>query len=164
MNRHCPVFLIESCAAIASERFLTSATLPLNVFTHKLSEHLNKYYLQISSDMLGDIAESYLRVLFESNVEEANEVLKSYVYNRINFRRTGKKRSWGSAISNPSKGLKNLQFDFGLARRNFRAYIYSYKNHAANSRSNGWTLDKFEYIDFIQEIADFQYSGFDLMS
>jgi len=64
--------------------------------------------------MLGDIAESYLRVLVESNVEEANEVLKSYVYNRINFRRTGKKRSWGSAISNPSKGLKNLQFQIAV--------------------------------------------------
>jgi len=163
MNRHCPVFLIESCAAIASGKFLTSATLPLNVFTNKLSGHLNNYYLPISADMLGDIAESYLRVLIESNVEEANEVLKSYVYNRVNFRRTGKNRSWGSAISNPSKGLKSLQFDFGLARRNFRAYIYSYKNHATNSRANGWTLDQFDHADFIKEIAHFEYSGSDLL-
>ena len=163
MNRHCPVFLIESCAAIASDKFLTSATLPLNVFTNKLSEHLNNYYLPISADMLSDIAESFLLLLLESNVEEANEVLKSYVYNRVNFRRTGKNRSWGSAISNPSKGLKSLQFDFGLARRNFRAYIYSYKNHATNSRANGWTLDKFHHADFIREIANFEYSGFDLL-
>lgn len=164
MNRHCPVFLIESCAAIASDKFLTSSTLPLNLFTNKLAEHLKNFYLPISSEMLSDIAESYLRVLVESNMDEANEVLKSYVYNRINFRRTGKKRSWGSAISNPSKGLKNLQFDFGLARRNFRAYVFSYKNHAANSRANGWTLDKFEYVNFIQEIANFEYSAFDLLN
>ena len=164
MNRHCPVFIIESCAAIASDKFITSATLPLNVFTNKLSEHLNKYYLPISADMLGDIAESYLRVLVESNIDDSNDLLKSYVYNRIHFRRTGKNRSWGSAISNPGKGLKNLQFDFGLARRNFRAYIYSYKNHAANSRANGWTLDKFDHADFIKEIADFEYSGFDLLN
>jgi hypothetical protein len=137
MNRHCPVFIIESCAAIASDKFITSATLPLNVFTNKLSEHLNNHYIPISADMLGDIAESYLRVLVESNIDDSNELLKSYVYNRINFR---------------------------LARRNFRAYIYSYKNHAANSRANGWTLDKFEHANFIKEIANFEYSGFDLLN
>ena len=164
MNRHCPVFLIEACAAIAAEKFIMSATLPLDVFTKKLSEHLNKYYLVVTADMLSDIAEGYLRVLSESNIDEANELLKSYLYNRVNFRRTGKKRAWGSAISNPSKGLKNLQFDFGLARRNFRAFVFSYKNHATNSRANGWTLESFEHVEFIKEISTFEYSGFDFLS
>ena len=164
MNRYCPVFLIEVCAAIAAEKFVMSATLPLEVFTKKLSQHLNKYYLAISADMLADIAEGYLRVLSESNVDAADEILKSYVYNRVNFRRTGKKRAWGSAISNPSKGLKNLQFDFGLARRNFRAFVFSYKNHASNSRANGWTLESFEQVEFIKDISTFEYSGFDFLS
>jgi hypothetical protein len=164
MNRYCPVFLIEVCAAIAAEKFIMSATLPLDVFTKKLSEHLNKYYLVVTADMLSDIAEGYLRVLSESNIDEADELLKSYVYNRVNFRRTGKKRAWGSAISNPSKGLKNLQFDFGLARRNFRAFVFSYKNHATNSRANGWTLESFEHVEFIKEISTFEYSGFDFLS
>ena len=164
MNRYCPVFLIEVCAAIAAEKFVMSATLPLEVFTKKLSQHLNKYYLAISADMLADIAEGYLRVLSESNVDAADEILKSYVYNRVNFRRTGKKRAWGSAISNPSKGLKNLQFDFGLARRNFRAFVFSYKNHASNSRANGWTLESFEQAEFIKDISTFEYSGFDFLS
>ena len=164
MNRYCPVFLIEVCAAIAAEKFIMSATLPLDVFTKKLSEHLNKYYRVINADMLSDIAEGYLRVLSESNIDEADELLKSYVYNRVNFRRTGKKRAWGSAISNPSKGLKNLQFDFGLARRNFRAFVFSYKNHATNSRANGWTLKSFEHAEFIKEISTFEYSGFDFLS
>jgi hypothetical protein len=114
--------------------------------------------------MLSDIAEGYLRVLSESDIDEADELLKSYVYNRVNFRRTGKKRAWGSAISNPSKGLKNLQFDFGLARRNFRAFVFSYKNHATNSRANGWTLESFEHVEFIKEISTFEYSGFDFLS
>ena len=141
-----------------------SATLPLDVFTKKLSEHLNKYYAALTADMLADIAEGYLRVLSESNIDEADALLKSYVYNRVNFRRTGKKRAWGSAISNPSKGLKNLQFDFGLSRRNFRAFVFSYKSHATNSRANGWTLESFEHVEFIKEISTFEYSGFDFLS
>ena len=166
MNRYCPVFLIEVCAAISAEKFIMSATLPLDVFTKKLSEHLNKYYLGITADMLADIAEGYLRVLSESNIDEANELLKSYVYNRVNFRRSGsgKKRAWGSAISNPSKGLKKLQFDFGLSRRNFRAFVFSYKNHATNSRANGWSLESFEHVEYIKEISTFEYSGFDFLS
>jgi hypothetical protein len=165
MNRYCPVFLIESVSAIAAEKFILASTLPLDIFTKKLAEHLSKQYIEVNFQMLSKISENYLRVLSESNIDDADALLASFVFNRINyFRRNGKKRSWGSAISNPAKGLKNLQFDFGLSRRNFRAFVYSYKNHAANTRSNGWNLEKFEHEDFIRVIADFEYSGFDFLN
>ena len=165
MNRHCPVFLIESTAAIAAEKFISASTLPLDVFTKKLAEHLSKHYIQVNFQMLSKISENYLRVLSESDIDDADELLGSFVFNRINyFRRNGKKRSWGSAISNPAKGLKNLQFDLGLSRRNFRAFVYAYKNHAANTRSNGWNLENFEHEDFIRVIAEFEYSGFDFLN
>lgn len=165
MNRHCPVFLIESTAAIAAEKFILASTLPLDVFTKKLAEHLSKHYFEVNFEMLSKISENYLRVLSESNIDDADELLGAFVFNRINyFRRNGKKRSWGSAISNPSKGLKNLQFDIGLSRRNFRAFVYAYKNHAANTRSDGWNLEKFEHEEFIRVIADFEYSGFDFLN
>ena len=165
MNRYCPVFLIESVSAIAAEKFIFASTLPLDIFTKKLAEHLSKQYIEVNFQMLSKISENYLRVLSESNIDDADALLASFVFNRINyFRRNGKKRSWGSAISNPAKGLKNLQFDFGLSRRNFRAFVYAYKNHAANTRSNGWNLEKFEHEDFIRVIADFEYSGFDFLN
>jgi len=165
MNRYCPVFLIESVSAIAAEKFILASTLPLDIFTKKLAEHLSKQYIEVNFQMLSKISENYLRVLSESNIDDADALLGSFVFNRINyFRRNGKKRSWGSAISNPSKGLKNLQFDFGLSRRNFRAFVYAYKNHAANTRSDGWNLEKFEHEEFIRVIADFEYSGFDFLN
>jgi len=165
MNRYCPVFLIESTAAIAAEKFILASTLPLDVFTKKLAEHLSKHYIEVNFQMLSKISENYLRVLSESNIDDADELLASFVFNRINyFRRNGKKRSWGSAISNPAKGLKSLQFDIGLSRRNFRAFVYAYKNHAANTRSIGWSLEKFEYEEYISEIGSFEYSGFDFLN
>ena len=165
MNRHCPVFLIESTSAIAAEKFITASTLPLEIFNKKLAEHLSKHYVEVNYQMLSKVSENYLRVLSESDIHDADQLLGSFVFNRINyFRRTGKKRNWGSAISNPAKGLKNLQFDFGLSRRNFRAFVYAYKNHAANTRSNGWNLQKFEHEEFIKAIGDFEYSGFDFLN
>ena len=165
MNRHCPVFLIESTAAVAAEKFILASTLPLDIFNKKLAEHLSKHYIEVNFQTLSKISENFLRVLSESNIDDADELLRSFVYNRINyFRRNGRKRSWGSAISNPAKGLKNLQFDFGLSRRNFRAFVYAYKNHATNTRSNGWNLEKFEYAEFISEIGSFEYSGFDFLN
>jgi hypothetical protein len=165
MNRHCPVFLIESASAIAAERFILASTLPLDIFTKKLSEHLSQQYIEVNFQMLSKISENFLRVLSESDIDDADELLRSFVFNRINyFRRNGKKRSWGSAISNPAKGLKNLQFDFGLSRRNFRAFVYAYKNHATNTHSNGWNLQKFEHEEFISEIGGFEYSGFDFLN
>ena len=165
MNRHCPVFLIESASAIAAEKFILASTLPLDIFTKKLAEHLSQQYIGVNFQMLSKISESYLRVLSESNIGDADELIGSFVFNRINyFRRNGKKRSWGSAISNPAKGLKNLQFDFGLSRRNFRAFVYAYRNHAINTRSNGWNLEKFEHGKFIRDIGTFEYSGFDFLN
>ena len=40
------------------------------------------------------------------------------------------------------------------------------KSHIGKKAPNSHKMIEtpFEYIDFIQEIADFQYSGFDLMS
>ena len=163
MNRYCPVFLLESGAEIAADKYLLSATLPIELFSKKIADHINKSYIETSPEFFMQIADGYIRILAETNTENANEILHSYVYNRLHFRRTGKKRSWGSTISNPSKGLKNLTFDFGLSRRNFRAFIYAHKNHAANTRANSWRLENFEHQDFIQEIASFEYSGFDFL-
>jgi len=163
MNRYCPVFLLESGAAIAADKYLSSATLPIELFCKKIVDHLNKSYIETSHEYLVQIADGYIRILAEIDSDNANEILYSYVYNRLHFRRTGKKRSWGSTILNPSKGLKNLKFDFALSRRNFRAFIYAHKNHAANTRANSWRLENFEYQEFIQEIASFEYSGFDFL-
>lgn len=164
MNRYCPVFLLECCAAIAADKYLTATTLPLEVFSKKLSDHINKFYIETSHELIVKLADSYLRVLVESDSNSANEVLYSYLYNRLNFRRGGKKRNWASALSNPAKGSKELAFDFGLSRRNFRAFVFAHKNHAANTRANNWRLETFEHEEFIKDIASFEYSGFDFLN
>ena len=74
------------------------------------------------------MADNYIRVLAESNTEAANEVLQSYVFNRLNFRRGGKNEI-GDCPINPAKGSKELAFDFELSRRNFRAFVFAHKNH-----------------------------------
>lgn len=164
MNRYCPVFLLESCAAIAADKYLTATTLPIEVFCKKLSDHINKLYIETSHELIVKVADNYIRVLAESNTGTANEVLNSYVFNRLNFRRGGKKRNWGSALSNPMKGSKELAFDFGLSRRNFRAFVFAHKNHASNTRADHWKLETFEHEEFIRDIASFEYSGFDFLN
>ena len=58
---------------------------------------------------LQDVAEAFLRVLAEANVDEADEVLKNYAYQRLSFRRSGKERNWESMLFDPMKGLKKFQ-------------------------------------------------------
>ena len=81
---------------------------------------------------LRDITESFLRVLAEASVEEADIVLRNYAFERITFRRTGKERNWESMLFDPMKGLKKFKLDTKLCRRNFQAFLFRSKQQKRN--------------------------------
>ena len=163
MSRYCPVFIIELAAAMASEKFIDS-TLPLEVFSNKLASHLSNHYFEIPTEMINSVAESYVRVLVVSAVDDAKPLLQNYIYNRIHHRRRGKLRNWNSGFSNPAKGTKQLDFDYSLARRNFNAFVYAYKNRSVNFTPRGWNLTKFEHLGFVSKMGEIEFSAFDLLS
>ena len=163
MSRYCPVFLIEVAAAMASEKFIES-TLPLEVFSNKLASHLSDHYFEIPTEMINNVSESYVRVLVVSAVDDVKTLLQNYIYSRLHFRRRGKMRNWTSSLSNPAKGTKQLDFDYSLARRNFNAFVYAYKNKSVNFTPRGWTLTKFENLEFVSKMGEIEFSAFDLLN
>ena len=75
MDRHCPVFILESAATFVCDNFLTG-TLPLDLICKKVCDHISKEYKELPLEDLQDVAEAFLRVLAEANVDEADIVLK----------------------------------------------------------------------------------------
>ena len=88
MDRHCPVFILEVAATFVCDNFLVG-TLPLDLICKKVCDHISKEYKEMPLEDLQDVAEAFLRVLAEANVDEADEVLKNYAYQRLTFRRSG---------------------------------------------------------------------------
>ena len=82
MDKHCPVFILECAATFICENFLIG-TLPIETICKKVCDHVSSEYRELPIEDLRDICESFLRVLAEANIEEADVVLKNYGCERL---------------------------------------------------------------------------------
>ena len=162
MDKHCPVFILECAATFICENFLIG-TLPIDTICKKVCDHVSSEYRELPIEDLRDICESFLRVLAEANIEEADVVLKNYAYERLTFRRNGKERNWESLLFDPMKGLKNFRLDVKLSRRNFQAFLFRYKQQKRTGMPNGWELKNSKTNEFILKLGSIEFSSFDIM-
>ena len=162
MDKHCPVFILECAATFICENFLIG-TLPIETICKKVCDHVSSEYRELPIEDLRDICESFLRVLAEANIEEADVVLKNYAYERLTFRRNGKERNWESLLFDPMKGLKNFRLDVKLSRRNFQAFLFRYKQQKRTGMPDGWELRNSKTNEFILKLGSIEFSPFDIM-
>jgi len=162
MDKHCPVFILECAATFICENFLIG-TLPIDTICKKVCDHVSSEYRELPIEDLRDICESFLRVLAEANIEEADVVLKNYAYERLTFRRNGKERNWESLLFDPMKGLKNFRLDVKLSRRNFQAFLFRYKQQRRSGMPDGWELKNSKTNEFILKLGSIEFSPFDIM-
>ena len=162
MDKHCPVFILECAATFICENFLIG-TLPIETICKKVCDHVSSEYRELPIEDLRDICESFLRVLAEANIEEADVVLKNYAYERLTFRRNGKERNWESMLFDPMKGLKNFRLDVKLSRRNFQAFLFRYKQQKRTRMPDGWELRNSKTNEFILKLGSIEFSPFDIM-
>ena len=162
MDKHCPVFILECAATFICENFLIG-TLPIETICKKVCDHVSSEYQELPIEDLRDICESFLRVLAEANIEEADVVLKNYAYERLTFRRNGKERNWESLLFDPMKGLKNFKLDVKLSRRNFQAFLFRYKQQKRTGMPDGWELKNSKTNEFILKLGSIEFSPFDIM-
>ncbi len=162
MDKHCPVFILECAATFICENFLIGS-LPIDTICKKVCDHVSSEYRELPIEDLRDICESFLRVLAEANIEEADVVLKNYAYERLTFRRNGKERNWESLLFDPMKGLKNFRLDVKLSRRNFQAFLFRYKQQRRSGMPDGWELKNSKTNEFILKLGSIEFSPFDIM-
>ena len=162
MDKHCPVFILECAATFICENFLIG-TLPIDTICKKVCDHVSSEYRELPIEDLRDICESFLRVLAEADIEEADVVLKNYAYERLTFRRNGKERNWESLLFDPMKGLKNFRLDVKLSRRNFQAFLFRYKQQKRTGMPDGWELKNSKTNEFILKLGSIEFSPFDIM-
>ena len=128
MSRAAPVFVFEIISAVAALRIMSSS-IPPHIICRKLAQHIIDIDLTISVETVEGCAINYLSVLGEAHPDGADDILVQYICDRVLFKRNGKARGWSASFSNPMRGMKTLNLDKILLRRNFQAFIYRYKNN-----------------------------------
>ena len=162
MDKHCPVFILECAATVICEKFLTGS-LPIEIIAKKVNDHISKQFKEVPIEDLRDIVETFLRVLSEANVEEADLVLRNYAFERLSSRRNGKARNWDSILFDPMKGLKTFKLELKLIRRNFQAFIFRYKQKQTNRMPGNWDIKSSDTNEFIKSMGLIEFNPFDLI-
>jgi hypothetical protein len=101
--------------------------------------------------------------LADANADDVDVILNNYAFERLNFRRGGKERSWTSLMWDPMKGLKSFELDLKLVRRHFQAFIFRNKQRSTKRMPAGWEIKSFEHNDFIKFLGALEFSPFDIM-
>ena len=162
MDKHCPVFILECATTFTCENFLVGS-LPIEIISKKVCDHISTEYREVPMEDLRDITELFLRVLAEANIDDADIVLKNYAFERLTFRRSGKERKWDSILFDPMKGLKNFTLDPKLSRKNFQAFLFRYKQQKTIRMPESWDLKNSNTTDFIKGLGSIEFSPFDVL-
>jgi hypothetical protein len=162
MSRAAPVFLFEIVSAVAALRIMSSS-IPPQIICSKLVQHVIDIDLLIGVETVEDCAINYLSVLGEAHPEGADDVLVQYICDRVLFKRNGKARGWSASFSNPMRGMKTLNLDKILLRRNFQAFIYRYKNGLVKPVTF-YDVKENEFVDeTVKKIIDTEFTITDVI-
>ena len=153
MARAAPVFVFEIVSAVAALRIMSSS-IPPQIICSKLAQHVIDIGLLIGVETVEECAINYLSVLGEAHPDSADDVLVQYICDRVMFKRNGKTRGWSASFSNPMRGMKTLNLDKILLRRNFQAFIFRYKNGLVKP-VNLYEVKENEFVDeTVKKIID----------
>ena len=162
MARAAPVFLFEIVSAVAAFRIMSSS-IPPHIICRKLAQHIIDIDLTISVETVEGCAINYLSVLGEAHPDGADDILVQYICDRVLFKRNGKARGWSASFSNPMRGLKTLNLDKILLRRNFQAFIYRYKNGLVKPVTF-YDVKEDEFVDeTVKKIIDTEFTITDVI-
>ena len=86
---------------------------------------------------MAEIAEHMVRFLSEVEAgEEAVNVLNDFIYFRINYETTSKKRNLKPLFGNPEDGVAAVKHFEGLKR--FKAYVFGLRSNNSPTSPPGW--------------------------
>ena len=100
-------------------------------------EQLHSAYAEIDPKLIAETAEYMVRFLSEVDAgEEAVNVLNDFIYFRMNYETTTKKRNLKPLFGNPEDGTTIIKHFEGLKR--FKAYVFGLRSNNSPTSPPGW--------------------------
>lgn len=140
MAEKCPDWIFDILSARVCIQFLSDSH-PLEMSSNHFVEQLTSSYTQIDPKLVAETAEHMVRFLSEVDAgEEAVNVLNDFVYFRMNYETTTKKRNLKPLFGNPEDGATIIKHFEGLKR--FKAYVFGLRSSNSPTSPPGWDASR----------------------
>lgn len=160
MLRYCPMWIYSAVCSLSAQRYL-SENLGLEAYAGKYANELSLRYADISSDMILDTSESYLRHLMDAEIENASEVLDAFAFKQLTYEANGLPRKIRSFFSSSLDGLKAPEINIETADKEFKPFIYMFRAKPELAPPAGWNWTKIEDGEFLQDFPNLEVSFLD---
>ena len=136
MPDKCPDWIFDILNARVCTQFLSDSH-PLEMSSNHFVDQLASSYSAVDPKLVAETAEYMVRFLSEVDAgEEAVNVLNDFVYFRMNYETTTKKRNLKPLFGNPEDGVAIIKHFEGLKR--FKAYVFGLRSNNSPTPPPGW--------------------------
>ena len=136
MSDKCPDWIFDIMSARVCVQFLADSH-PLEMSSNLFVEQLVSLYSPIDPKLTAETAEHMVRFLSEVDAgEEAVNILNDFIYFRMNYEVTTKKRNLKPLFGNPEDGVASIKHSEGLKR--FKAYVFGLRSNNSPTSPPGW--------------------------
>ena len=134
----CPDWIFDILSARICVQFLSESH-PLELSSNHFVDQLHSAYEEIDQKIVSETAEHMVRFLAEVDAgAEAVNVLNDFIYFRINYESTAKKRNLKPLFGNPEDGVAAPKHFEGLKR--FKAYVFGLRSNNSPTSPPGWDV------------------------
>ncbi len=136
MAGNCPDWIFDVVSSRVCVQFLAESH-PLELSTNHFLDQLHTAYSNVDPKLVTEVAEHMVRFLSEVEAgEEAVNVLNDFIYFRINYETTSKKRNLKPLFGNPEDGVAAVKHFEALKR--FKAYVFGLRSNNSPTPPPGW--------------------------
>ena len=161
MAGKCPDWIFDILSARVCVQFLAESH-PLELSSNHFIDQVTSSYDAIDPKLVAETAEHMVRFLAEVDAgEEAVNVLNDFIYFRINYETTTKKRNLKPLFGNPEDGAALIKHSDSLKR--FKAYVFGLRSNNSPTPPPGWDAARnSENLPIVQRLVSTSINPLDL--
>lgn len=160
LSLYCPSWVFSAVCSLTAQRFLAES-LGLEALAAKYASELSARYSDITSEMVLDTSEGYLRHLMEAEVEDGFEILQAYSFNQLTVDKGGVPRKIKGFFSSSLDGQKTPEIIPEVAIKQFKPFIFMYRSKPELAVPAGWNWSMIEDGDWLKTLPEIEVSFLD---
>lgn len=160
MSKFCPDWLYNAVCALVARRYLES-NLPLTPIADRYSKILSEKYSAITTDNLEVIAEAFLRIIVETESDNAVDILNAFIYRNLVFTPRGDVRKYKGLFSNALDGTKTQEYSADSAIKKFRPFVFMVRAKPEFLSPPGWNMGQIADADWVNTLHEVEISILD---
>ena len=163
MTKYTPGFVFDSVASLVARRFLTSSITLAQMSAFYTTKLENYYDVGELSGDLENCAENFLRSLSEINIDNSDQILRSFEHLRLTTTDNHSPRKIKSMFSSSLDGTSSKEYIVDSTIKRFRAFIFLTRSKPEYIVKDGWTWKNVEGGEWLSSLDTENIDPFDFL-